>query len=107
MNRFFIIICLIFFHQTAIFGQNHFAQNVRGYVIDLDSETPVPGVTVLVSNIEPKIVTVTDESGYFKLKDVPVGRINIQAMLLGYQFYPEAHIWITSKLSTFQKPNFP
>lgn len=86
VNKSILIIILLILFSVSVSGQTYFTQTVRGYVIDQDSESPVPGVMVLIADSDPQIVSVTDASGYFKLENVPVGRITVQAMLLGYQF---------------------
>lgn len=59
-------------------------QNIRGRVIDQQSETPLPGVNVfIISN--KKIGTTTDSDGYYLLQDVPVGRATIGFSFIGYQ----------------------
>ena len=81
----YFIIILISLLALKVEAQTHYTQTVRGKVIDIESQSPIPGVTVLV-NSEPKIVTVSDAEGYFRLEDVPVGRITIHAMFISYQF---------------------
>ena len=84
-----------------IFSQNIYVQNVRGYVLDKDSENPIPGVTVLIPDMETDIFSVSDEFGYFKLENVPVGRINIRAMLIGYNYF-ELSATSPEDLSTYK-----
>ncbi len=84
MNRYFFIILIIFSISAELNGQTDLTQTVRGTVIDKESQSPVPGVTVLIVNSNPQIVTVTDNSGYFRLENVPVGRITLRAMMLSY-----------------------
>lgn len=60
-------------------------QNIRGKVVDRESETPLPGVTLIISDVEPVIGATTDEQGNFILTHVPVGRHNIVVKLMGYK----------------------
>ena len=52
-------------------------QTVRGQVIDKNSKTPISGASVIIENTDPQIGTATDEKGFFKLTQVPVGRQSI------------------------------
>ena len=85
MKKSILIFTLIIVNLFVLQGQTHYTQTVRGKVIDIESQSPIPGVAVLV-NSEPQIVTISDAEGYFRLEGVPVGRITIHAMFISYQF---------------------
>jgi len=70
--------------SLSTYGQNQLTQTVRGSVIDIESKSPIPGVMILIPDSDPQIYTVTDSAGYFKLETVPVGRIKLSALLIGY-----------------------
>ena len=72
--------------SVSVFGQSHYTQTVRGRIIDNESQSPIPGVTVLIAGSEPQIVSVTDAAGDFRLENVPIGRITIHAMFITYNF---------------------
>lgn len=59
--------CLI---ANLLFAQT---QVVRGSVIDKVSQAPIPGATIIILELEPKIGTVSDADGLFTLENVPVG----------------------------------
>ena len=59
-------------------------QNIRGRVIDKQSETPLPGVNVYIIG-EGSIGTTTDGDGYYLLEKVPVKRVTIAFSFIGYQ----------------------
>lgn len=59
-------------------------QNLRGVIVDQQSHSPVPGVTVIILDSTKSIGTTTDIEGHFLLKALPIGRISIKAMLMGY-----------------------
>jgi len=59
-------------------------QTVRGQVVDQLTKSPLPGVNVIILGTDPLIGTATDLDGYFKIENVPVGRISLQATFLGY-----------------------
>ncbi len=59
-------------------------QTVRGIVTDQASGTPLPYVAVSLTTT-PKTGATTDEEGRFEIKDVPVGRYDLQATCMGYE----------------------
>lgn len=69
--------------SCSIYAQN--TQNIRGVVTDKESKYPLIGVTILVTDIEPKIGASTNESGEFKLENVPYGRHIVQISYIGYK----------------------
>lgn len=71
---------------AVVFAQLLFAQtgNIRGVVVDKQSQFPLPGVTVLVTSADPIIGAITDESGKYRLTNVPVGRVNVEVKFTGY-----------------------
>ena len=60
-------------------------QTVRGQVLDLDTKVPLVGVNVLLGSEGPERGTITDENGYYRFNNVPVGRHNIQCSYIGYE----------------------
>ncbi len=69
--------------SAATFAQQ-LTQNIRGRVIDMQSETPLPGVNVYIVG-ESSIGTTTDGEGYYLLEKVPVQRVTINFSFIGYQ----------------------
>jgi hypothetical protein len=60
-------------------------QNIRGTIIDQDSQMPLIGATVLVAGSNPIIGTVTDVDGNFRLTGVPIGRVTLKVTFMGYE----------------------
>ncbi len=60
-------------------------QTVRGTVVDKISQTPIPGAVIQVLNIDPAMVTTTDENGKFTFTKVPVGKQSLNITYLGYK----------------------
>jgi len=81
-----LILTVLFSITLAIvvFGQN-LTQTVRGKVIDADSRLPLPYVTVVLLNGSETSGTVTDDNGYFKMEEIPIGRISLQFSFIGYE----------------------
>lgn len=60
-------------------------QNIRGQIIDAQSQQPLPGVTVYIPGSNPVKGTSTDTDGYYILKDIPTGRVDIKMTYIGYK----------------------
>ncbi|MDN5201313.1 TonB-dependent receptor [Fulvivirgaceae bacterium BMA10] len=59
-------------------------QTIRGHVLDQQSQSAIPGATVLLLNSDPIKGTSTDMNGDFRLENIPVGRQSIQISFIGY-----------------------
>ncbi len=75
--RFYAVIIFAFFTYN-LFGQN----NISGNVYDLDGN-PLGFTTVSIINSNEG--TFTDENGYFKLSNIPDGKVKIEIRQLGYR----------------------
>lgn len=58
---------------------------LRGQILDRDSKISLPFANVVVANSSPQIGVVTDEDGYFKIEDLPVGRYTLEVSYVGYE----------------------
>ena len=72
-----LVLCLL---SLASFGQ----QTIKGKVVDKESQFPLPGVTVMVTTVDPIIGAVTDLDGNYKLKNIPIGRHSVRVSYVGY-----------------------
>ena len=63
------------------FAQNQ-TQTIRGVVVDQTTQKELVGATIAI--VETTIGTSTDETGHFKIEEVPVGRYEIAVNYLGY-----------------------
>lgn len=70
-------------------------QTIRGIAIDYASGTPIPYATVQLLDL-PQMGTTTDNDGKFVIKNVPVGRYDLQASFLGYEPTIFREIMLTS-----------
>ena len=78
---FFNVLLLLAIH----IGYSQSTQTVRGQVTDKDSEFPLMGAIIQVVGIDPVLATTADIDGYFKIENVPVGRISLQITFLGFE----------------------
>lgn len=70
-------------------------QTIRGTVIDSKTNSPVEYATVSILNA-PAFGAVSDSLGEFTIKDVPVGRYDIQISYMGYTPYVINEVLLTS-----------
>ena len=66
-------------------------QVVRGQVVDAESQTPLAFTSIAVITTDPALGIITDDKGYFRLEEVPIGRHDIKVSFVGYatQIIPE------------------
>ncbi len=70
-------------HNLSAFAQRE-GQTIYGQVRDKQTKSPLPGATILVEDVSPKMVTTTNEDGNFVLTNVPLGRKVLQVSYIGY-----------------------
>ncbi len=75
---------ILFVSLTAALAQQS-TQTVRGKVTDAASKAPVVGAVVQVMGSNPPIGASTDADGYFRLANVPVGRVGLKISFVGYE----------------------
>jgi len=71
-------------------------QTIRGQIFDLDSKTPLIGVNILLGSEGPTRGTITDEQGYFRFENVPVGRHELKCSYIGYEPESRSNIVLAS-----------
>ncbi|MDA3893151.1 MAG: TonB-dependent receptor [Salinivirgaceae bacterium] len=80
---------------TMAFSKN-LTQTVRGTLIDYDSKLPLIGAAIMVPGSNPIIGTTTDVNGNFRLDNIPIGRVTLQLMYLGYETKTFSNIIVNS-----------
>ncbi len=85
MKLFYAIIPVV----MLLFGEHlqarSLTQIIRGNVIDLDSKTPLIGVTLFIDGSDPMVGTITDGDGNFEFPAMPIGRYNVGVSYIGYE----------------------
>lgn len=73
------------------------AQTVRGTIIDAISNAPVVGASIAII-VDGKVLkgAIAERLGAFRVKSVPVGRINVRVTAVGYDPYLNENILVTS-----------
>ena len=87
MNRtpFFIVLILLIISLNGHSQQN--GQVIKGKIVDAVSQTPLPGASVVISDSNPTLGTITDAEGNFKLWNIKPGRYNLLVSFIGYENY--------------------
>lgn len=82
MKHFGFFVFLIF--SLSSYAQQ-LTQTIKGRVLDKITEEGLPGASVLVENSDPLLGSAADIDGYFKIENVPVGRVTLKVNYLGYE----------------------
>lgn len=92
---------LVFFLLSFTIYSQNYLQNVKGKVSDKATGIGLPGVIVKLKNdTSKKVNAVTDANGFYKLKNVPVGRQAFVFSMMGYNTVPANDIIVTSGKET-------
>ena len=75
-----LFLCVLTFSMLSIYSQ----QTVKGKVVDLESQFPLPGVNVQFINGDFNSGVATDINGNFKIENVSLGRKQIRFTFIGY-----------------------
>jgi len=85
MNKLLFVVSLLATFTFSSFGQ--FTQNVRGTVVDNETQAELVGATVRVitNDTTKKYFAVTDTLGNFTIPNVPIGKYELRATYFGYE----------------------
>jgi len=87
----------LLFCMISILSYSQSKQIVKGRIIDEASKQPLIGVTIqLMGSDTLKRGAVTDEQGYFKIENVPLGRQTFKVSFTGYEEKTFADIMVTA-----------
>ena len=99
------LVILFLFAVTPVMlnGQDNrkvLTRSIRGTVVDAASGYPIAYASVALQG-RPGTGAITDSSGHFIIKNVPVGRHDIQASFVGYESAIFKEILVTSSKEVF------
>lgn len=77
----------------SAFGQTGI---IKGLVVDKQSELALEGVTIELLESEPAVGVTSDEEGYYRLENVPLGRQSIRISYVGFETVTIPNIVVTS-----------
>lgn len=81
LKIFSVIVMLGIFNYV---NAQNFTQTIKGKIIDKQSHAALPGANVVLIGVNPPVGCAADLDGYFKLANVPVGRVSLQVSFIGY-----------------------
>lgn len=87
------IISLLLLFAGVAQGQG-ITQTIRGRVVDVQSQSPLPGVNVYTLG-ENRLGTTTDMDGYYELTNVPIGRVSLGFSFMGYEAQVMSNLELT------------
>lgn len=100
MNQYKIIwLSFLTIISLSSFAQN-LTQTVRGTVMDKDTQQPIIGANVIIVGSDPFQGASTDINGQFIIKNVAVGRINLEVTAIGYETQMLSNIVVESAKET-------
>jgi len=90
-NLYFLIFLFV-----SLTSYSQVTQNVKGKVVDRITGIGLPGAIVQLRSATQTIVATSDNNGFYKLKDVAVGRQSFLFTYTGYKPAPVSDVIITS-----------
>lgn len=91
-----ILLIISIMYSVNLSAQSHKpVQNIRGVVTDHDSGSPLSFVSVGLLDV-PGIGATTDDEGKFIIRNVPMGRHDLQATFVGYEPAVYRELMLTS-----------
>jgi len=79
--------------STTLLAQT---QTVKGTILDIDAQTPLIGVNVILIDSDPFLGAVTDLDGNFRIEEVPIGRQNFLVKYIGYKTQTIPNVLVTA-----------
>ena len=70
---------------NLLMSQSNYTQTIRGTVVDIQSQSSLPGVYLFITDIQPVVVAISDSLGDFKFENIPVGTHNLMARMMSYE----------------------
>jgi len=83
MTRLFFLFVMVVLTLSGF--AKELVQTVRGVVYDAATQQPLPGANIFVLDSDPILGASSDALGQFRISNVPVGRISVKAMFIGYK----------------------
>ena len=96
ISRFVYATCVLFFSAAMAFGQSQLA-SVSGAITD-SSGSAIPGATITASNAATGLLKTaqTNETGYYSLRDLPIGSYTINVEQQGFRTYSREGLVLTT-----------
>ena len=99
-----IMKCFLLILTTLLLSQFTSAQtvqNIKGLIVDKQSEIPLIGATIVILDEANTLGTISDLDGYFSINDVSVGRYDLGISYLGYEGITIPNVEVTAGKEVF------
>ncbi|MFN2394894.1 MAG: carboxypeptidase-like regulatory domain-containing protein [Bacteroidales bacterium] len=83
--KYFILIVSVFHLMMPVQASENITQTIRGRITDRQTLQPLPGANITIPDSDPFRGTASDKNGYFELRNIPVGRVDVKISFLGYR----------------------
>ncbi|MBN1143987.1 MAG: TonB-dependent receptor [Bacteroidales bacterium] len=84
MKSFLLSIAFLLYTSLFVDAQS-ITQTIRGTVLEMNTEIPVVGASVVLLNSKPLTGAISNEKGEFRLEKIPVGRHTLQISFIGFK----------------------
>ena len=98
MKNFLLLFTIVLLSLNA---QAQTVQNIKGLILDKQSELPLIGATIVILDGTNSMGTTTDIDGYFSINDVTVGRYDLGISYLGYEGITIPNVEVTAGKEVF------
>ncbi len=80
----FLLLISFFVAMPLIIQAQEFSQNIRGRVVDKQTQMPLTGATIRLLDSTHNKGTITGANGYFLLEGIKTGRVSLEIRFIGY-----------------------
>ncbi len=101
MNKISLAFSILWIFNLSVYAQKDQAgsvgtQTIKGRLMDEASKSPIPFASVAVISVSPQIGAQSDDEGYYKIANVPLGRHTIKVSFVGYEPLVVPDIMVTA-----------
>lgn len=82
MNKLILLLLIVCFHTSIIWGQN-ITQQLRGTIVDRQTKNKLADASVIIKEI--KLIAISDSSGKFSFNKIPIAKYDLVISKMGYQ----------------------
>lgn len=79
-----IVFILRLFNPIIVPAQPILRSAITGNVLDNQTQAPLPGATVIITDTDPIIGATTDATGHFRISHVKIGQHQLKVTFMGY-----------------------
>ena len=80
-----LMIIIILLCNGNLIAQTNYTQTVKGEIIDIDSDMPLIGASIVLIGSNPIIGTIADINGRYVLESILIGRHSFKVSFIGYE----------------------